>query len=281
MWRVAVVALVACNSSHPVAGGGSGSGSAGLGPPAGATTDKCEVDSDCAIAYPPTSPCCASGTAPVAMLATQTAIRIERRDCSQEEVVHCPTPPFEGDRPLASCRDHACVVKPRPPRTIDISAFSRACGSDGDCTLVEADRCNPCRCASVPIAAKERGRYIEAFGAIDCGGATITPCGHCDEQVPVCAEGTCQARSTEPMPTGGECANDEDCVVSCATDQGCCEASPCETVISKTRLAELRAAQPAGCKAVKCRAPERASNVTPRCKAGKCFAQFESRLPAR
>lgn len=275
MWRVAIVALVACGTKADPPAGGSATGSTTV------LANQCDSDRDCKITYPPASPCCVAGPTAVAVPLAQVEVHAEKRDCSQDEVVHCPQPPFVADRPVAACERHTCVVKPRPPRAVDIAAFSRACGSDADCALVEADRCNPCRCESVPIAAKEKGRYIEAFAAIDCGGATITPCGHCDAMVPTCTNGTCEARSTEPVPEGGECASDADCVVSCATDQGCCESSPCETVISKGRLAELRSHQPAGCKAVKCRAPERSAAVTPRCKVGKCYAAFESRLPAR
>lgn len=169
--------------------------------------------------------------------------------------------------------------KPKRSEYVDMSGFSRACVRDADCTLVERGRCNPCRCATTPLALKERGRYMEALAGIHCEGATITPCVHCDEVVPVCKNGTCIAKSTEVQPANGECHSDEDCVVSCANADDCCEQSPCETVISKTALADVLSRQPVGCKTVKCRAPANASQVTPRCKAGKCFAAFDSDLP--
>jgi hypothetical protein len=165
--------------------------------------------------------------------------------------------------------------KPKQSEVVDLSGFSRACQRDTDCTLVERGRCNPCRCATTALAVTERGRYMEALAGIHCEGATITPCVHCDELVPVCKNGKCAAKSTEVQPANGECHSDEDCVVSCANTDDCCEQSPCETVISKTALADVLSRQPAGCKAAKCRAPDHASYVTPRCKAGKCFAAFD------
>ena len=107
----------------------------------------------------------------------------------------------------------------------------------------------------------------------------LAPCGHCDEVVPVCKAGTCVAKSTEVQPANGECHSDEDCVISCATTDDCCEQSPCESVISKTALEDVKSRQPAGCKAAKCRPSEHASYVTPHCKVGKCFAVFDSGLP--
>ena len=100
-----------------------------------------------------------------------------------------------------------------------------------------------------------------------------------DEAAPVGNHGKFDAKSTEPVPTGGECTSDADCVISCASKEKCCEAGPCEDVIAKGRLAEILAAQPSGCRAVRCRAPDKPSYITPRCKVGKCFGEVESRLP--
>jgi len=257
MWRYVVVVAVACrgHSAKPVA-----------------VNDRCETDSDCAIVAQATDACCPRSGTPLAMTLDRKAQLSSppERTCSQDDVVACPPPVARDNWPDAVCKDHACAAQKRVAITkLDLATYRHTCTTDADCTLVQRDRCNPCRCDDVPIAAGERGRYVEAFDHLSCGAEiTIAPCAPCDALAPVCRHGTCDAVSTETVPADAECRSDEDCVVWCADE------SPCETVISKTALA-------AACKAANCRPSEHASNVTPRCKAGKCFAAFDSGLPAR
>jgi hypothetical protein len=303
MWRASLLVVIACSSNNPIASSGSGSavvvppaGSAVVVPPAGSATqaanDRCKLDSDCKIALPPTDPCCPHSGRPVAMAADHELAPLPEKTCSQDDVASCPAPVAQDLWPDAVCKDHACIAQPHVTPVFDTSPFSRACATDADCTLVENDPCNPCRCASYGIAIAQRGRYLEAFGAFkgDRSGrgcfergrtaldVTITPCVHCDAAAPVCNHGQCEAKSTEPVPVGGECASDADCVISCASKDQCCEATPCEDVMAKSKLAEVLAARP-DCKAVRCRAPDRPTYLHPRCKVGKCFGEFESRLP--
>jgi len=259
MWRYVVVVAVACKAKPAT------------------VNDRCENDSDCVIVAQATDACCPRSGTPLAMTLDHKArlSPLPERTCSQDDVVSCPPPVAQDNWPDAVCKDHACAAEKRVQFTkLDLAAYRHTCTTDADCTLVERDRCNPCRCDDVPIAASERASYLEAFDHLSCVEKgrgieiTIAPCVPCDAMVPVCTNGTCEAKSTEPVPADGECRSDEDCVVWCADE------SPCETVISKTALA-------ASCKAANCRPSEHASNVTPRCKAGKCFAAFDSGLPAR
>jgi len=292
MWRVCLV-LVACGNDNYGATPASRSAVVVM-PPIGKPTepanDRCTVDTDCVLAFPPTDPCCPNSGAPLAMTADHKAklVPLPEKTCSQDVVVACKPRLAQDLWPDAVCNNHACIAEPHVTPVFDPSPFSRACAVDADCALVERDPCNPCRCASYGIAAAQRGRYLEAFGVFKANRCkrrdheidiTITPCVHCDEVAPVCNHGTCDTKSTEPVPTGGECASDADCVISCASTEKCCETGPCEDVVSKTRLAEILAAQPTGCKAVRCRAPNRPKYITPRCKVGKCFGEVESRLP--
>ncbi|HET9989701.1 MAG TPA: hypothetical protein VFQ65_14310, partial [Kofleriaceae bacterium] len=274
MWRAWFLVVVACSSNNPYAS--AGSGSAVVVPPAGTTAraanDRCEVDDDCVIALPPSSACCPHSGPPIAMTADHKRNLVPPPDvvCSQDAVASCSPPVAQDLWPDAVCKDHTCIARPHVAPVFDTSPFSRACAKDADCTLVEADPCNPCRCENFGIAVAQRGRYLEAFRAFksDRTGhgcferdrkaldVTITPCVHCDEVAPVCNHGQCEAKSTEPVPVGGECASDADCVISCASKDHCCEATPCEDVIAKSKLAEVLAAQP-DCKAVRCRAPDR------------------------
>jgi len=94
--------------------------------------------------------------------------------------------------------------------------------------------------------------------------------------------------ATPPDNTGGEvqaggkfaCATDDDCVVSCAQRENCCDqlCPPCRQAYHKDELAELEAwrAGPGACEAqecpmAKCMAPTEAT--TARCQEGQCVVE--------
>ncbi len=268
MWRVLWVAVVACSDHHaPPAPTASGSAAPVASP-------QCTQSSDCVIAAPPTSPCCLHSGSVAAMSRTQRDAlpTTLAASCTQEQVVECPPPSGNQDL-LAVCQAGVCVAEAHRT-TLDLATFSRACEHDSDCTLVQRDSCNSCGCADVPIANTDKSRYLEDLGRLVCTGIAIHNCGLCDPATPHCSRGQCEAiHPPAPMVAGGECASDADCVQSCVTASACCEQSPCETVISQSAQATLLAARPANCRAVRCRAPERPTNITPRCKAGQCFAE--------
>jgi hypothetical protein len=288
MWRVGLIFAVACGTNDMYSGGGSGSAAM---PPIGKTTepanDRCAVDTDCVIGFPPTDVCCPNSGAPLAMTRDHEAKLVPPPDkrCSEDTVASCAPRLARRLWPDPVCKNQTCVATPHVTPVFDVTAFSRACSVDADCTLVEREPCIPCRCTSYGIAAKERGRYLEAFGAFKDKGCkdrfavsiAIMPCVHCDEVISVCNHGICDARSIEPVPVGGECASDSDCVISCARTDACCEIGPCEDVIARSKLAELIAQQPTKCQAVRCPAPEPPSYITPRCKVGKCFGEVQPR----
>ncbi|MFT3694897.1 MAG: hypothetical protein QM831_17235 [Kofleriaceae bacterium] len=272
-----MVFLIACSNKPGTAGSGSGSSLA-----------QCEADSDCELDVEWTDPCCPK-SGPMSAVLKGHQKKVPDTTCSQDQIASCAVPIARDKWPDISCKAGRCIASEHHHVTqLDLTQFSRACGSDGDCGLVELDKCNPCRCQDVPIATKELGRYKEGWNAIQCRekfqavNSTITPCVHCDATVPACVDGQCTAKDVEPQPAGGECQSDADCVVSCAGTEQCCESpGPCETVVAKTKLAEILAAQPAGCGSARAACTPSAPAVTPVCKVGKCFARFDSRLPAK
>lgn len=79
---------------------------------------------------------------------------------------------------------------------------------------------------------------------------------------------------------GGECASSEDCVISCAAPDQCCDAQlcePCQQVYTRAELAALDAwkaasCADASCPMAKCMAPT--EQAVAACNAGQCEVQM-------
>jgi hypothetical protein len=192
-----------------------------------------------------------------------------------------------GSAPAGSSRIEPRVIPepavrsgPRKRSTVDTRPFSRACKADTDCRLVDTSPCNRCTCASMPLAATDERAFADAAAAIHCEGVQIYPCVDCPALVPVCVEGECSARSTEPVPQGGECQTDHDCVVSCVQLGRCCTEASCETTIARSKARSIENQLRERCtpaELASCPRVEQPEYIAPRCRRGVCFGEFLER----
>jgi hypothetical protein len=229
----------------------------------------CHVDDDCVLMCG----CCPCSTA---------IARASLKDCTQDEVAACLAGPLV--HAVARCREGACVaVAPPPPpvpQPIDLSTFSRSCGSDADCRLVDNEPCSSCSCADNAIASSETSQFASVQP--DCRTRKdhvieirIAPCSDCPALVAACERGTCIAKPA-PSEAAGECRSDADCIVSCDSRDRCCPEVPCESVQPRARAAAIAAYNQGRCPAgmiAACPAVV-ATGVVPRCRDGRCLAQF-------
>lgn len=158
--------------------------------------------------------------------------------------------------------------------------FDLSCTTDADCRLVDTSPCNRCTCADTPISARAEQAFAEASAKIRCEGVQIYPCVDCLAVAPYCHEGKCTAISTEPIPEGGECQHDRDCVVFCVDPKGCCPPASCEDTISRKAAAELSAKYKARCPAeamAECPPVAPPEYLRPRCRRGTCYGEFLER----
>jgi len=84
--------------------------------------------------------------------------------------------------------------------------------------------------------------------------------------------------TTPPGSPDVACTSDDDCTVTCARPQECCDqlCPPCEQAMLKTELAvheewRARSCDPATCPVAKCMAPT--EETFARCDAGKCVVE--------
>ena len=77
---------------------------------------------------------------------------------------------------------------------VDTANYDRTCKTAEECAIVKDDPCNPCSCASTPVAAKESPRFAQAATAITCGRRAKIVCGECRALVASCADGQCVAK---------------------------------------------------------------------------------------
>lgn len=178
------------------------------------------------------------------------------------------------------------VPEPPPIRdarlrtTVDLRPLSQACRADADCMLVDVSPCNRCSCADVAVSKSAERAFEDAAAAIPCKDVQIAPCVDCLAVVPVCVEGACTTRSTEPIPQGGECQTDHDCVVSCVEPGKCCPDVVCETTIARAKALKTVEDNRGRCTPealAQCTRPETSEYIQPRCRRGTCFGEFLTR----